>query len=101
MGLAAVLLVMFMRSDSVTVWSPPDEEGGGGGGNDRVPPRRPPGPSGGGLPLDDAGPARVRLREPWRLADLLPARERRPSHAPGRAPAPPRVPTRGPSRRPA
>jgi hypothetical protein len=29
----------------------------------------------------------VRLREPGRLADQLPARERRPAHAPEREPA--------------
>jgi hypothetical protein len=92
MGLGAVLLVMFLRSDSVTVWSPPDEEGGGGG-NDRVPPR-PPGPSGGGPPLVDARPARIRLREPRRLTDLAPVRERRPAHAPGDAPIRPRAPAR-------
>ncbi len=86
MGLAAILLVMFMRSDSARTWSPPEDEGGGGGGNDRVPPRSRPGPGGGGLPLPDAPPARVRLREPVRLADLLDQPERRPAHPPRRSP---------------
>jgi hypothetical protein len=94
MGLAGVLLVMFMRSDTTTAWPRHDDDGGGGGGNDRVPPRAPPGPDGGGLPLDDARPARVRLREPGRLADRLPTPPRRPAHAPQRAPAPRRLPSR-------
>jgi len=102
MGLAGILLVMFMRSDSITAWPPPDDDGGGGGGggNDRLPPGGPPGPGGGRLPLDDARPARVRLREPRRLTDLLPGPARRPAHDPEHLPAP-RVPARGPSRRPA
>ena len=100
MGLAGVLLVMFMRSDSVTAWPPADDDGGGGGGNDRLPRGVPPTPGGGRLPLEDAHPARVRLREPGRLTDLLPAPHRRPAHAPEHPPAPQRVPARGPSRRP-
>lgn len=87
--LVAMLFVMFMRSDTTDVWTPPeDDEGGGGGGNDRVPPRAPEKPPPGGLPLPDAVPARRRLREPGRLGDLLPSPERRPSHAPERTPVP-------------
>jgi hypothetical protein len=41
----------------------------------------------GGIPLDDAAPARIRLRGRGRLADKLPARERRPAREPERAPA--------------
>lgn len=87
-GFAVMLLVMFMRSESVKPWLPPDDgdNGGGGGGNDRVPPQRPGGPGGGGLPLPDAQPARARLRDHRRLADLLPGRERRPSREPARTP---------------
>jgi hypothetical protein len=93
MALAAGLLVMFLRSDSATVWRPPEDEGGGGGGgSDRLSPRRPSGPDGGGLPLPDARPARVRLRGRGRLADLLPSHDRRPAHAPSRAPSAPQVP---------
>jgi hypothetical protein len=40
----------------------------------------------GGIPLDDATPARVRLRGRARLADKLPARARRPVREPDRAP---------------
>ena len=82
MGLAGVLLVMFMRSDTMTAWPRRDDDGGGGGGNDRVPPGAPPGPSGGRLPLEDARPARVRLREPGRLADRVARPRRRPAHTP-------------------
>jgi len=45
-----------------------------------------PSPSGDGLPLPDAAPSGVRLREPARLADALPRPARRPAHAPQRAP---------------
>src|SRR5436190_16740175 len=82
MGLAGVLLVMFMRSDAMTAWPRRDDDGGGSGGNDRVPPGAPPGPSGGRLPLDDARPARGRLREPGRLADRGARPPRRPAPTP-------------------
>lgn len=41
---------------------------------------------GGGIPLPDAEQSMVRLREPGRLADLLPSPERRPSPEPERVP---------------
>ena len=68
---------------------PPRTDGGSddGWGNQ---PRRPLGPSerpGGGLPLPDAQPARVRLRGHERLGDALPPRERRPAREPERVPA--------------
>jgi hypothetical protein len=40
----------------------------------------------GGLPLPDAQPTGVRLRDHRRLADLLPRRERRPAREPDREP---------------
>jgi hypothetical protein len=87
LAMVTALLVMFLRSDTTRTWSPPDEgEGGEGGGNDRIGPRVKPGPGGGGLPLPDAVPARVRLRDHTRLADLLPAPARRPAREPGRTP---------------
>lgn len=52
-------------------------------------PRRPAAPSGsprGGLPLPDAEPATVRLRDHRRLGDLLPHRDRRPAREPVREP---------------
>jgi hypothetical protein len=42
---------------------------------------------GGGLPLPDAAPSDVRLREPGRLADERPLPPRRPEHPPLPAPA--------------
>jgi len=41
----------------------------------------------GGIPLEHATPARVRLRSEARLADSLPRRERRPAREPERTPA--------------
>jgi hypothetical protein len=62
------------------------DNGSDGGGGQR-PPHVPPPPSGpGGVPLPDAQPARVRLREPSRLADLLPRPQRRRSREPDRQP---------------
>ena len=52
-------------------------------------PPKPPTPSDvprGGLPLPDAVPAAVRLRDHRRLGDLLPHRERRPAREPVRVP---------------
>ena len=40
----------------------------------------------GGLPLPDAIPASVRLRDHRRLGDLVPRRERRPAREPAREP---------------
>jgi hypothetical protein len=58
--------------------------GGGGGGSDERP-LHPPGRPIGGPPLRDARPARVRLRGPQRLADLLPRPSRRSRpHVPSR-----------------
>jgi hypothetical protein len=89
--MVAILLVMFLRSDTTAAWSPPDAGEGGGGGNDRLRPRRPGGPRDGGLPLPDAGPARVRLRDHRRLADQLPRPSRRPGEDPGRERTPART----------
>jgi hypothetical protein len=72
---------------------PPDADPGDGWGRGpKEPPRDSPlGPSG-GVPLDDAVPARVRLRGAARLADMLPPLSRRrvrePERQPGREPTP-------------
>jgi len=63
------------------------EAGGGGGPGGPPPPDRPPGPSPGGIELDDARPARVRLRTHERLVDGRRTGERRRSREPERAPA--------------
>jgi hypothetical protein len=92
-GFATVLLLPLLRDERIAPVARGEEDDDGGGGNDRVRRTPPPGPRGGGIPLPDAVPARVRLREPARLADLLPPPRRRREHAP--APGPTRTPARG------
>jgi hypothetical protein len=56
-----------------------------GGGDDR--PLDPsPAPRGGDLPLTDALPSAVRMREPARLSDGYTRPPRRPAHQPGQVP---------------
>jgi hypothetical protein len=59
--------------------------GHGDGGGPRRPSKPPNSPTG-GIPLDDAQPARARLRDHERLPDLLPGRGRRGSRRPVRPP---------------
>lgn len=93
LGFACALLWHFARTKPREAWSIPEDDGdGGGGGNVGPDAPRPTRPRGGGLPLPDAVPARVRLREPGRLADGRPGRVRRPSREPERAPQ--RMPAR-------
>ena len=89
---AALLLLPCLREESVRRRgaSGEDDGGGRGGGSDRLRPARPRGPKPGGIPLPDAVPARVRLRDGRRLAELLPHAKRRPSHAPAPAHLPAR-----------
>jgi hypothetical protein len=84
----AVLLLPALLDRTGSDWpvcddGPADD---GGAGNDRVSPS----PNGvrprGGLPIPDAEPARVRLRDERKLAEALPRRERRPAREPGRKP---------------
>jgi hypothetical protein len=63
---------------------------GRGGGADRPLPPDPAGDLDGAVPLPDASPSAVRLREPGRLAEGYPRRPRRPEHVP---PAPQRQPS--------
>jgi hypothetical protein len=82
----AVLLVPAFRETPDSSEPPPDQGTDEGWGNQR---RQPPGPSKhpeGGIPLPDALPARVRLRDHDRLGDRLPRRERRPAREPVRTP---------------
>jgi hypothetical protein len=70
-----------------------DSTGGSddGWGNLPTSPAAPKGMPGGGLPLPDAEQSPIRFREPGRLADRIPARQRRPVRTPAR---PQRVPHR-------
>jgi hypothetical protein len=95
LGLAcvAVLMIPALRDPPDSPPRPSDGGSDDGWGNY---PRRPPSPSdvpGGGLPLPDAEPARVRLRDHRRLADGISPRERRPAREPERVPVlePPRA----------
>jgi hypothetical protein len=63
-----------------------DSDGDGGGWGHGPPPPSPPVPPRGGIPLDDAEPARSRLRGHERLTDRSPKRARRPSREPDRPP---------------
>jgi hypothetical protein len=81
--LAVVFLPMILgRGGPSPGQSDSDSDGGGGNGPPRPP--TPPDRPGGGIPLDDAAPAPVRLRGHDRFVDLLPARARRPSPEPAR-----------------
>lgn len=82
----AVLFVpaLFTRSSSPP--GPSDSESDDGWGKGPRRPPSPPEPPRGGIPLPDAEPARVRLRDHRRLGDRLPARERRPARSPDRRP---------------
>jgi hypothetical protein len=80
LGLGCVALLMFPALKDTPIG--PDrrpDEGDDGWGRGPKPPR-------GGIPLPDAAPARVRLREHGRLGERLPSRERRPSREPSRRP---------------
>jgi hypothetical protein len=81
----AVVLILPALRDGPEPPQPPGDGSDGGGGLRRPKPESPVRPRG-GLPLPDAVPARVRLREPARLGDLMPRRERRPAREPDRRP---------------
>jgi hypothetical protein len=82
---AAALIVPALRNGDEL---PPrnDLDSDDGWGHGPLPPPSPSGTPRGGLPLPDAEPAAVRLRDHRRLGDLLPRRERRPAREPGREP---------------
>jgi hypothetical protein len=84
--LCAVALILPALRDRPE--APPGSDGGSDGGGGRGPshPLAPPTGPGGGLPLPDAAPAHVRLRDHRRLADHQPHRERRPAREPDREP---------------
>jgi hypothetical protein len=81
-GMAALVWALLLDDDNR-----PDWRGWWPGGDDE-PPAPPPSPRDrDGLPLPDAQPSTVRLREPGRLAGGHPRPARRPEHAPERVPA--------------
>jgi hypothetical protein len=99
---AGVLVYALLDGEKIdwrsTLW-PRDDDGGGGGNED--PPVDDGGPGDGGgflspLPLPDAAPSPVRLREPGRrIGDSHPRAPRRPEHAPTPAREPvPATPSR-------
>jgi len=82
----AILLIPALRDGPAP--PPPTDQGSDddGGRGPRRPPKPPERPPRGGIPLPDAQPARVRLRDHDRLFDRLPKRERRPVREPDRKP---------------
>jgi len=94
-GLVSFLIVLSVVVAGLTLYrrggsrpGPPDPNPGDGWSKGPRPPD-PPGPDRpqGGIPLDDAVPARVRLRGRQQLADKRRARSRRPAREPERTPA--------------
>lgn len=94
LGLACVAFLMWpaLKDNPVTPERRSDEGDEGWGRGPKNPPT-PPEPPRGGLPLPDAEPAGIRLREHGTLGERLPKRDRRPSREPERQPAP--APHRG------
>jgi hypothetical protein len=80
-GMAALVWALLLDDDNRPDWR------GWWPGDDDQPPAPPP-PTGprDGLPLSDAEPSKVRMREPGRLADAHSRPARRPAHAPERTP---------------
>ncbi|WP_249012170.1 hypothetical protein [Conexibacter sp. DBS9H8] len=89
-----ILMLPTLRDDGDP---PTDQDSGSDDGWGNLPNSRPDprGWPGGGLPLPDAEQSSVRLREPGRLADKVPNRDRRPVRDPRRTPVP--SPGHGPS----
>jgi hypothetical protein len=92
LGCVAVLLIPALRDNPAPPKRRSDADGDDGWGRGPKPPPAPPKPPRGGIPLQDAGPARVRLREHGRLSERIPRRQRR------QAPEPVRRPIRTPQR---
>jgi hypothetical protein len=80
-GMAALVWALLIDDDNR-----PDWRGWWPGGDDEPPATPPPPGPRHGLPLADAEPSKVRMREPGRLADGHERPARRPAHAPERTP---------------
>lgn len=89
---AAALILPALRNGPDLPPRPGSDSDDGWGHGPRRPPTAPEDTPRGGLPLPDAVPASVRLRDHRRLGDLQPPRERRAAREPERHPA--RVPVR-------
>jgi hypothetical protein len=86
LGCVAVLLIPALKDTPVTPDRRPDSDGDDGWGRGPQAPPPPPQSPRGGIPLPDAQPARVRLREHGRLGERMPPRQRRPIREPARRP---------------
>ena len=88
LGLACVvvLIVVAMREHDDDMRGHGETGSDDGWGNEPRRPRQPSDRPWGGIPLPDAKPSRLRLRDHRKLLDLLPRRERRPSREPERTP---------------
>jgi hypothetical protein len=86
-GLACVAVLMIPALKDTPAPKPRhDGESDDGWGRGPSAPPTPPSPPRGGIPLPDAVPASVRLRDHRRLGDLQPPRVRRPAREPARRP---------------
>src|SRR6202000_3243194 len=87
LGLGCVALLMFpaLKDTPLGPERRPDEGDDGWGRGPKRPPEAPKPPRG-GIPLPDAAPARVRLREHGRLSERQPRREPRPAGGPAPQP---------------
>jgi hypothetical protein len=93
-GLLSVMLILFVafapllfgRRGPAPEQDDGDGDDGGGPGGPK-PPSRPPDPPSGGIPLDDARPAQIRLRAHERLVDGRRVAQRRRIREPEHAPA--------------
>jgi hypothetical protein len=102
LGLVCVCVLMIPALREPPDPPPGSQDGGSddGWGNHPRRPLLPHDVPGGGLPLPDSQPARVRLRDHRRLHERIPGRERRPTREP--IPHPQRVPnTQTPAHEPA
>lgn len=87
LGLGCVAFLMWPAlKDNAASDHHSDGDGDDGWGRRPKAPPPPPQRPRGGIPLPDAEPASVRLRDHNRLGDHLPRRERRPAREPGRQP---------------
>jgi hypothetical protein len=83
---AAVLIIPALRDSPELPPRRSDPGSDDGWGRGPGGPPKPPEPPRGGIPLLDAEPAQVRLRDHRKLPEHLPRRERRPAREPRRTP---------------